>query len=463
MDVDETRSGHSYPVTEAGLDEQIHEIDRQLSVQLFAILHHEKFRRLEAAWRGIRYLVSQADGSSSMGIEVLSVTKRELLDDLTTGKAEMRVDRSEIHRHILTQSYTIDGKPYGALLGDFSFRQSQEDVKLLTRLASVAASAHAPFLAAADPDLLSFGSFSELRGGPESGIPSSSRPARTLGSRFQGADAAAWNAFRNTEESRYVALTLPRVALRQPWVPSEGSASTFQFTEHPPDSGPAAPLWGNAAWALGACILRAFGRHAWCARIRGVTTGGKVEGISPLTERTAAGTLIRKPPLELALSEHQEAEIAALGLINLSADPETAEPVFFSTPSLHRPPSPSPPSGSAAATGAELSVQLHYTFARSRFVHYLKRVMLAQIGRYRNATELTSILNAWLQRYVLMREGASEEEKAERPLRSGRIEVVEDPGRPGRHWALIYLRPHFQMDLADMCPRAVVEVPVPLE
>jgi type VI secretion system protein ImpC len=188
-----------------------------------------------------------------------------------------------------------------------------------------------------------------------------------------------------------------------------------------------------------------------------------VEGISPLTERTEAGTLIRKPPLEVTLSEHQEAEIATLGFIPLSADPETAEPVFFSTPSLHRPSSPPRPSGSAAATGAELLVQLPFTFARSRFAHYLKRVMLAQIGNFRTATELSAILNAWLERYVLMREGASEEEKAERPLRSGRVELVEDPGKPGRHCALIYLRPHFQLDVSDVCPRAVVEVPVPLE
>jgi type VI secretion system protein ImpC len=251
--------------TEAMLNEQIRQIDDLLSAQLNEVMHSEKFKKLESSWRGLRYLVSQTETSKMLKLRVMSITKDELADDLTAGKAEMAVDRSELFRKIHQEEFNVfGGTPYGALLGDYEFDKKGQDVKLLTRISQLAATSHAPFITGTDPNMFGFESFTELSNVYE------------MESTFEGTEYAQWNAFRESEDSRYVAMTAPRMLIREPYGKDTVPVKAFDFSEDVTGKEHDKYLWANAAWGLGGCVTKAFAQHGWCARIRGVTSGGKV-------------------------------------------------------------------------------------------------------------------------------------------------------------------------------------------
>jgi type VI secretion system protein ImpC len=380
--------------TEAMLNEQIRQIDDLMSAQLNEVMHHPKFKKLESSWRGLRYLLSQTETGKLLKIRVMSLTKDELMDDLTAGKAEMAVDRSE--------------------LGDYEFDKKGQDMKLLTRASQLAATAHAPFITGTDPNMFGFESFTELSDVYE------------LESAFEGTEYAQWNAFRDSEDSRYVALTAPRMLIREPFGADTVPVKAFDFTENVTGKEHDKYLWANAAWGLGACVTKAFAQSGWCARIRGVTSGGKVEGLPTHTFETDRGDIAMK---------------------------------CFSVQSSQNPKEYSGPEGDKATANAVLSAQLPYIFAVSRFAHYLKTMMRDYIGSYKTRKELSDMLNNWIGDYILKTEGAAESEKAKKPLSDARIDVVENPRKPGTYQAVAFLRPHFQLDAVDFSMRLVADVP----
>lgn len=438
--------------TEAMLNEQIRQLDDLLSDQLNEVMHHEKFKKLESSWRGLRYLVSQTETGPQLKIKALSLTKDELKDDLTSGKAEMAVDRSELFRKIYQEEFNqFGGTPYGAILGDYAFGKSGEDVKLLTRASQLAATAHAPFLTGTDPSMFGFESFTDLSNVYE------------LESAFEGTEYAQWNAFRETEDSRYVAMTAPRMLIREPYGRDSVPVKAFDFTEDVTGKEHDKYLWGNAAWGLGASITKAFAQSGWCARIRGVTSGGKVEELPTHTFETDSGDIAMKCPTEVLIPDDQEFELAKLGFAPLANEKNTANAVFFSVQSAQKPREYEGPAGDAATANAALSAQLPYLFAVSRFAHYLKTMMRDHIGAYKTKKDLSDMLNNWIAGYVLKGEGATESQKARKPLSEARIDVVENPRKPGSYQAVAFLRPHFQLDAVDFSMRLVADVPAPVE
>jgi len=438
--------------TEAMLNEQIRQIDDLLSAQLNEIMHHEKFKKLESSWRGLRYLLSQTETSKQLKIRVMSLTKDQLADDLTAGKAEMAVDRSELFRKIYQEEFNqFGGTPYGALLGDYAFDKTGPDMRLLTRVSQMAAAAHAPFIAGADPNMFGFESFTELSNVYE------------LASAFEGTEYAQWNAFRDSEDSRYAALTAPRMLIREPYGKDSVPVKAFDFTENVSGKEHDKYLWANAAWGLGACVTRAFAQHGWCARIRGVTSGGKVDGLPTHTFETDAGDIAMKCPTETLIPDDQEFELAKLGFAPLANEKNTANAVFFGVQSAQNPKEYEGPAGDAASANAALSAQLPYIFAVSRFAHYMKTMMRDHIGSYKTRKELSDMLNNWIGGYVLKTDGASEAEKAKKPLRDARIDVVENPRKPGTYQARAFLRPHFQLDAVDFSMSLVADVPSAIE
>ncbi len=434
--------------TEAMLNEQIRQIDDLLTDQLNEVMHHEKFKKLESSWRGLRYLVSQSETGPELKVRVMSITKDELMDDLTAGKAEMAVDRSELFRKIHQQEFGVfGGTPYGALVGDYEFGKSGQDVKLLTRISQLAATSHCPFISGTAPNMFGMESFTELDDVYE------------LETAFEGTEYAQWNAYRETEDSRYVALTAPRMLIREPYGKDTVPVKAFDFTENVTGKEHDKYLWANAAWGLGASITKAFAQSGWCARIRGVTSGGLVEGLPTHTFETDEGDTVMKCPTEVLLPDDQEFELAKLGFAPLANEKNTANAVFFSVQSTQKPKQYEGPGGDAATANAALSAQLPYLFAVSRFAHYLKTMMRDQIGSYKTKEELSNMLNNWIAGYVLKTEGASQEEKAKKPLREARIDVVENKRKPGTYQAVAFLRPHFQLDAVDFSMRLVADVP----
>jgi len=436
--------------TEAMLNEMIRTIDDRLSAQLNEIMHAPKFKKLESSWRGLRYLLSQTETGSQLKLKVMSISKAELHEDLTTGKAEMNVDRSAMFRKIHQDEFNqFGGSPYGAVLGDFEFDKKGEDIKLLTRMSQVAAASHSPFITGAAPEMFGFERFTELGNVYE------------LESAFEGTEYAQWRAFRDSEEARYVALTLPRMLIRAPYGPDSVPVKAFDFKEDVSGKDHDKYLWGNAAWGLGASVTRAFAQHGWCARIRGVASGGKVEGLPSHTFRHDRGDIVAKCPTETLIPDDQDYELAKLGFVPLANEKNTSNAVFFSVHTAQKPKEYEGMNGDVATANAALSAKLPYIFAVSRFAHYLKVMMRDYIGSYKTRTDLSTMLNNWIGGYVLKTEGAAESEKAKKPLKEARIDVIENPRRPGSYQAVAFLRPHFQLDTVDFSLRLVADVPEP--
>jgi type VI secretion system protein ImpC len=275
---------------------------------------------------------------------------------------------------------------------------------------------------------------------------------------FEGSEYAQWRAFRDSEDSRYVALTAPRMLLREPFG-TQNPIETFDFEEDVSGKEHDRYLWGNAAWGLGARVTSAFAQHGWCARIRGVTSGGKLEGLPVHTFETDSGDIAMKCPTETVIPDDHEMEMAKLGFAPLANEKYTANAVFFSVQSAQKPKEYVGTGGDAATANAAISAQLPYIFAVSRFAHYLKVMMRDYIGSYKTKGELQKMLQNWIGEYVLKSENAPEDAKAKKPLSDARIDVVENPRAPGQYQAVAYLRPHFQLDAVDFSLRLVADVP----
>jgi type VI secretion system protein ImpC len=430
--------------TEAMINARIAQIDQLLSVQLNEIIHHPEFQRLEATWRGLKYLLSQSETGTMLKIKVLNVTRKELLSDLQRAP---EFDQSALFKKVYEEEYGLfGGAPFGALLGDYYFDKGGQDIELLEKVAQVAAAAHAPFITAASPGMFNLESFIEL-----------DRP-RDLAKIFDNTLYAKWKAFRESDDSRYVALTAPRMLLRDPYGPDTVPLDAFDFVERTDGTDHGRYLWGNAAYALGARVTQAFSKYGWCATIRGVESGGLVEGLPVHNFRTDSGDIAMKCPTETPITDRREKELADLGFVPLVHCKDTPKAAFFSVQSAQK---PKLYDKDAANANARISAQLPYIFAVSRFAHYLKVMMRDKIGGYMSRVEAERFLNNWINNYTIANDDAGFELKARHPLKEARVDVVEIPGKPGAYRAVAFLRPHFQLDELNVSLRLVADLPPP--
>jgi type VI secretion system protein ImpC len=420
----------------------IAQIDLALSKQLNVILHHPDFQKLEASWRGLRYLMNQSETGTMLKIKVLNASKRELMRDF---EKATDWDQNALYKKIYEEEYgTFGGDPFGALIGDYEFTKHPDDIDLLKQISGVAAAAHAPFLTAASPDLLSLDSFTELNA------------PRDLAKKFDTVEYAKWHSFRDSDDSRYVGLCLPRVLMRMPYGAASKPIDAFRYEEGVDGKDHSKYLWGNAAYALGARLTNAFARHGWTAAIRGVENGGLVEGLPTHTFAGVEGETQLKCPTEVIIPDRREKELADLGFIPLMHCKGRDFAAFFSVQSAQK---PKKYDKEAANANARLSAQLPYIFAVSRFAHYLKVMMRDKIGSYQSRSDCERELNQWITQYVTPDDNALPSVKASHPLRDARIEVSEVPGKPGAYRAVAFLKPHFQLDELAVSLRLVADLP----
>jgi type VI secretion system protein ImpC len=428
--------------TEHSINRCIDQIDRVLSKQLNVILHHPDFQRLEGSWRGLRYLMNQTETSTMLKIKVLNVSKRDLLRDFERAPDW---DQGALFKKIYEEEYgQFGGDPFGALIGDYEFGKHPEDMDLLKQISSVAAAAHAPFLTAASPDMLNLKSFTNV------GAP------RDIAKIFDSTEYAKWKSFRESEDSRYVGLCLPRVLMRLPYGAETKPVDAFQYEEGVDGRDHSKYLWGNAAYALGARLTNAFARHGWTAAIRGVEGGGLVEGLPTHNFRTDEGDPALKCPTEVAITDRREKELADQGFIPLVHCKDRDFAAFFSVQSAQK---PKKYDKDAANASARLSAQLPYILAVSRFAHYLKVMMRDKIGSFKSRSDCERELNQWITQYVTPDDNALPSVKASHPLRDARIEVAEVAGKPGVYRAVAFLKPHFQLDELAVSLRLVADLP----
>ena len=429
---------------DVAINSRIAEIDRLITSQMNEIMHNEEFQKLEGSWRGLHHLVKNSLTSTQLKIRVMSVTKKDLLKDF---ERALEFDQSALFKKIYEEEYgTFGGAPYGALIGDYEFGNHPQDMALLESMSQVAAAAHAPFLSAASSELFGWDTFSEMN------------EVRDVSKIFDRAEYAKWRSFRESEDSRYVGLTLPHVLGREPYGAATRPTETFNFEEDVDGKDHKKYLWSNAAYALGTRLTEAFSMHGWCVAIRGVEGGGLVQGLPTHTFETDEGEVAMKCPTEVAITDRREKEFADNGFIPLVHCKGSDYAAFFATQSANKAKKYDTDDANA---NARLSSQLQYIFAVSRFAHYLKSMMRDKIGSFMSRQEAQIFLNRWISGYVLENDVAPAAQKAKYPLREARIDVAEVPGKPGAYRAVAFLRPHFQLDELSVSLRLVANLPPP--
>lgn len=430
--------------TEAMINARISQIDHLISMQLNEVMHHPEFQKLEGSWRGLHYLVHQSETGERLKIRVMNVSKKDLLKDM---EKAAEFDQSALFKKVYEEEFGMfGGSAYGALMGDYEFGNHPQDLALLEKVSQVAAAAHAPFVSAASSGLFNLDSFTQL------GTP------RDMAKIFQSVEYAKWKSFRDSEDSRYVALALPHILMRLPYGQANVPVEAFNYEEGVDGTDHSKYLWGNAAWALGTRLTDAFAKYHWCAAIRGVEGGGLVEGLPVHTFKTDEGDVALKCPTEIAITDRREKELADLGFVPLVHCKGTDYAAFFSTQTANK---PKVYDTDAASANARLSSQLQYILAVSRFAHYLKSIMRDKVGSFMTRKNAEDFLNRWISNYVLLDDEAGQDMKAKFPLREARVDVAEVPGKPGVYRAVAFLKPHYQLDELTVSLRLVAELPPP--
>jgi type VI secretion system protein ImpC len=386
--------------------------------------------------------MDNSETGASIKVRVLNVNKKELLRDIEKAP---EFDQSAFFKKVYEEEYGVfGGAPCGALIGDYDFGKHPEDMALLEGISHVAAQAHAPFVAAAAPDLLNLDSFTSLDA------------PRELAKIFDSTEYAKWKGFRQSDDSRYVALALPRVLGRLPYGKETKPIDEFRYEEAVDGTEHSKYLWMNAAYALGSKMTQSFAEYGMCVAMRGVEGGGLVDGLPTHNFTTDEGDIALKCPTEVPITDRREKELADLGFVPLVHCKGTDYAAYFSVQSCQK---AKVYDTDAANANARLATQLPYIMAVSRFAHYLKSMMRDKIGSFMSRGEAEAFLNRWIMNYVTPDDNASPAAKAKRPLREARIDVTEVAGKPGVYRAVAFLRPHFQLDELTVSLRLVADLP----
>jgi type VI secretion system protein ImpC len=423
----------------------IAELDKRLSDQLNLIIHHSDFQKLEGSWRGLSYLINNTETDEMLKIKIFNVTKDEMYKTLTKFKGTAW-DQSPLFKKIYESEYgQFGGEPFGCLIGDYEFDHSPTNVGFLEEMKQISAAAHVPFIAAASPALMNMDSWQELAN------------PRDLTKIFQTPDYAPWRSLRESEDSRYIGLAMPRFLARLPYGSKTIPIDEFDFEEDVENADHKKYTWSNSAFAMGVNINRAFKLFGWCSRIRGIESGGAVEGLPVHTFPTDDGGVDMKCPTEIAISDRREAELAKNGFMPLLHKKNSDFAAFIGAQSLQKPFEYDDPDATA---NANLSARLPYLFAVCRFAHYLKCIVRDKIGSFKERDDMEKWLNKWISNYIETNPAtASEEDKARRPLAAAEVVVEEVEGNPGYYTSKFFLRPHYQLEGLTVSLRLVSKLP----
>ena len=416
-------------VSQGMIDEMIAALDQKLCQQVDAIMHHESFQKMESAWRSLKFLVDRTDFRENNRIEILNVSKQALLEDFEDAPD---ITRSGLYKAVYTAEYgQFGGQPIGTIIGNYSFGPGGQDIKLLQSVASVAAMAHAPFIASAGPEFFGMDSYSGLAN------------LKDLSAVFEGPQYAKWNAFRESEDARFVGLTLPNFLLRVPYGDETVPTKKFRYNEDV-SGGNSSFLWGNAAFAFASRLSESFAQYRWCANIIGPQGGGTV-GDLPIYNYEAMGEAQMKIPTEVLISERREFELAEQGFIALTMRKNTDNAAFFSANSVQKPKFfGNNPEGKQAELNYKLGTQLPYIFVVSRLAHYIKVIQRENIGTWKERNDLESELNTWIRQYVADMDNPAPGVRSRRPLRQAEVTVSDVEGDPGWYRVGLKVRPHFK-------------------
>lgn len=426
------------------VDAMVAELDRKMSEQMNAILHNPEFQKLESAWRGLNYMVMNSETGKDLKIRVFNVERQEL-ESMFKAYRGAAWDQSPLFKKVYESEFgQLGGEPYGAFVADYQFDHTTKDLNVLKGLAKIGAAAHAPVISAADSNLLNMDSWDELA------------DPRDLSKRFSTTEHMAWNAFRDSDDSKYLALTMPRILGRELFTVNDNPIEEFDFNEIT-DGKSENHLWVNSAYAMGVRINAAFSEYGWCTRIRGVESGGTVTDLPSATFPTDEGGVDQKCPTEIAISDRREAELSELGLLSLVHRKNTTSATFIGAQTVHR---PAKYDSADATANAKLASRLPYIFASCRFAHYLKCMVRDWVGGSREEGQLQADLSDWVHQYVdAAPETSTEQTKAELPLKKAEVSVEPDPENPGYYRSRFLFVPHHQLEGMDVSVSMVSRLP----
>lgn len=427
------------------IEAMVAELDRKLTEQINLILHQSDFQKLESAWRGLHYLVNNTESDEMLKIRVMNVSKTDLHKTLKRYKGTAW-DQSPVFKRVYEEEFgQFGGEPFGCMVGDYYFDQSPPDVELLGEMSKIAAAAHSPFITGGSPTLMQMGSWQELAN------------PRDLTKIFLTPEYAAWRSLRESEDSRYVGLAMPRFLARTPYGAKTNPVEAFNFEEDTASADHSRYAWANAAFAMAVNINRSFKSYGWCTRIRGIESGGSVEGLPTHTFPTDDGGVDMKCPTEIAISDRREAELAKNGFMPLVHRKNSDFAAFIGAQSLQKPAEYDDPDATA---NANLAARLPYLFACCRFAHYLKCIVRDKVGSFKERADMEKWLNKWIMNYV---DGdpanSSEFTKSQKPLAAAEVTVAEIPGNPGYYSSKFFLRPHYQLEGLSVSLRLVSTLP----
>ncbi len=423
----------------------IAEIDAKLTEQVNQIMHNEDFQKLEGAWRGLHHLVNNTETDEMLKIRVMNISKKEVGKTIKKYKGTAW-DQSPLFKKLYEEEYgQLGGEPYGCLVGDYHFDHSPQDVEILGGMAQIAAASHAPFITGAQSSLMGMDSWQEL-----------SNP-RDLAKIFSTPEYAAWRSLRESEDAKYLGLAMPRFLARLPYGAKTDPVEDFDFEEDAEGADSSKYTWANSAYAMAVNINRAFKEYGWCSRIRGVESGGAVDGLPVHTFPSDDGGVDMKCPTEIAISDRREAELAGSGLMPLIHRKNSDIAAFIGAQSLNKPAEFDDPDATA---NANLSARLPYLFACCRFAHYLKCMVRDKVGSFTSRNEMQRYLQEWIMQYVTADpDNATEMQKSRKPLAAAEVVVEEVEGNPGYYTSKFYLRPHYQLEGLTVSLRLVSRLP----
>lgn len=423
------------------LDHHIAELDYQISRQLDEVMHHQEFQKVESQWRGLKHLIDRTDFRQNVKIEILDISKDDLRQDFEDAP---EITQSGLYGHTYIAEYdTPGGEPIGAVISSYEFDASPQDIALLRNISKVAAAAHMPFIGSVGPAFFLKNSMEDVAA------------IKDIGNYFDRAEYIKWKSFRDTDDSRYIGLTMPRVLGRLPYGPDTVPVRSFNYIEEVKGPDHEKYLWTNASFAFAANMVRSFINNGWCVQIRGPQAGGAVQDLPIHLYDLGTGNQV-KIPSEVMIPETREFEFANLGFIPLSYYKNRDYACFFSANSTQK---PALYDTADATANSRINARLPYIFLLSRIDHYLKLIQRENIGTTKDRRLLELELNTWVRGLVTEMTDPGDELQASHPLRDAKVVVEDIEDNPGFFRVKLYAIPHFQVEGMDVNLSLVSQMP----
>ncbi len=423
------------------LDHHIAELDYQISRQLDEVMHHQEFQKVESQWRGLKHLIDRTDFRQNVKIELLDISKDDLRQDFEDAP---EITQSGLYGHTYIAEYdTPGGEPIGAVISSYEFDASPQDIALLRNISKVAAAAHMPFIGSVGPAFFLKNSMEDVAA------------IKDIGNYFDRAEYIKWKSFRDTDDSRYIGLTMPRVLGRLPYGPDTVPVRSFNYIEEVKGPDHEKYLWTNASFAFAANMVRSFINNGWCVQIRGPQAGGAVQDLPIHLYDLGTGNQV-KIPSEVMIPETREFEFANLGFIPLSYYKNRDYACFFSANSTQK---PALYDTADATANSRINARLPYIFLLSRIAHYLKLIQRENIGTTKDRRLLELELNTWVRGLVTEMTDPGDELQASHPLRDAKVVVEDIEDNPGFFRVKLYAIPHFQVEGMDVNLSLVSQMP----